>query len=1152
MTTSNANGDPKVEAFLAEVEGLTHNARQRRMVDLGQAAAKGDEAAKALLRGLVASNSAYARALAVTSIFGSKDSELALTMIADRSRLVRSRAARVIVHVGTDEQCAKALARCVTTKARTKLAIALRRKKRLAPIDAFFATVSGSLADDRTLCATLPIASGSAVDASLQVFEELANEIGWSRLAKLHTAHFTAYVMKALAQDQASASGAIDFRLQYRIGRVAGVYAHSDPTAALGVMRFLLEGSAGGANNQVSHAGDPNSPIVRAMLPHVLRRHPREVFDLLRRRHESAAPALPPGAFGAVRFDPVAHRLGADRLRYLIEHAWATLSDFKKGRAWFFRLSAEDRAAVVETFTSRGRGGWGGFLLRHVPAGEAREAAYARWSTQAQSSEGIIPLHVALWLPADLRHREARRHLALPVLSTRVDVRNTYASLLPFDEAKKALDPFLGHPEGEERAKAIRALLCSVTHEPTSMGAALELVRSKKFEQDPVRLAMLTALSWLPVARFELKHLDDVGTIVSDALDAADLSYGTAASAERLVVRLFRVDAMWGAKWLTTILQRRGSLIGAVGPGVGLVDLLTPRDVDRLAPALVELASTWATQERCGALLWLARSLGIRLAKVPALLDALERMTREQPFVGVAALALGLLSKHARKRFTALVPELIAVDPSYIIVTDVATLLSCHRQDLLAPFVSDAPMTGRFATGRTSWAIRFQRGHDRWTPRLQTLHAEAWKRILQDEKRDVPSLINAVNALAELAFAPPEGLLDAAADKRQAVRETGVRALPWLDEGQGAPTLLACLGDDRARWAIYALRKAFSEMPRAEVLEHLRHAPINKVTVAKEVIRLLGELGGKEAYDILLQHDTNPDLHRDIRIALLRALWDYLERDETWAVFDRAVTHKDWVVASKLADIPLGSLSEVAQERLVGLLVRILGRPEPEARLALLARTPSLAVSDRKRVLFRALVDHLGSQRPDEALAAARAVIVRMAPGEGEAVLGRLRELSHRRDLMVELIPAFAPSPYSPEHVRQLAESLVTMLARDPLATVHYVRFAGSVFDWKRLVAVFEDLGRRDFMHSDAMMAAYETIARCVHPALIEQTLAKHKNPRLRRLAVEALKHAAGPQNGWTPERRAKLEAYRRDEAPLVAGAAVYIFPPHEEARPTT
>ena len=1119
-------------ALVAELEGITHAARWRRMVDLGRAAVAADEEARAVLDGLGASEDAYARTLLVASIYGSRDGALALRLLEDPSRSVRRLAAAAVPIVCDDAQATDALAGVDTARARTLLAKALRARRRLGPLDAYFERVRAELSEEKSLVDALPFASARTVEASFATLESAGGPIAWERLAKVHPARFGQYAAEALGSD-AGGRMKSDPRLRWRIAAVAKVFARRDPSAALALLRVLL------ASDE-----EPGSALVRALLPFALSRHPRETFDALRARHERGAPTRPPGAMGILRLDHVAHRLGAERLAYVVERAWSTLSDGTRARRWYLLLAADQRAALLEAWLAKGRGGWGGFLLRHVaahgPRAAEREKAYERWSTQAQTSDGTIAVRVLDALPADLRHREARRHLALPRLSTQPDLRNTYASLLPLEEAKAVLVSFLGHPEGEERAKAMRALLGSVLHEPASIAPALATVRARKFEQDPVRLAMIEALAALPVRSYAAEHLEDVGAIVGDALDAADLSQRAAAAAERLVVRLFRVDAAWGAKWLTSILEKRGSISALAG----LADALVPGDVDRLAPALADLAATWGTQERSGALLWLAGSFGLRLTQIPALLDALERMSREQPFVGVAALALALLRKHAPERFAALVPELLAVDPSYVILESVATYVSVFRQDLLAPFVSDAPMTGRFATGRTSWAIRFSRGHGRWTSKLQAVHAAAWTSVLNDPKRDVPTLIAAVRSLAELSFAPRDALLPFASDPRQPVRETAIRALPWLDGGQGVPVLLACLDDARARWAIYALRKAFSEMRRERVLAYLRAAPTSKVTVAKEVVRLLGELGGAAAYQEILALDQKEDLHRDVRIALLRAVWDHLERPETWPILERAVAHPDWVVASKLADVPLGRLSLAAQERVVDLLVRVLGREEPEARLDLLKRCAYLPVTDGKRTLLRALIAHLGAPRPDEALAAARALLVRMNATEVEPVIERLRELSHRRELMVELVPAFAPHAYSGKHLRLLAESLVTMLARDPLATVHYVAFAGQVFAWKELVAVLEDLATRDFLHSDAMVAAYGAIARCADPSSIERALSAHANPRLRRLALEALKHAAGASRGWSRERREKLETYRRDRAPLVAAAAAYVFPP--------
>lgn len=56
------------------------------------------------------------------------------------------------------------------------------------------------------------------------------------------------------------------------------------------------------------------------------------------------------------------------------------------------------------------------------------------------------------------------------------------------------------------------------------------------------------------------------------------------------------------------------------------------------------------------------------------------------------------------------------------------------------------------------------------------------------------------------------------------------------------PTLIEAMNDDRARIAIYALRRSLLEMPVSRALLLLRAVPLEKVTVAKEVVRLLGEL----------------------------------------------------------------------------------------------------------------------------------------------------------------------------------------------------------------------------------------------------------------------------------------------------------------------
>ncbi|WP_437488761.1 hypothetical protein WME75_09395 [Sorangium sp. So ce1014] len=1117
-----------IASFLAEVEPLAHDDRVRRVVALGGAAARGDDAgAAALLGALSGSDQAYERLLALMAVYGSGDGARVVAAVSDPSRLVRRRAGRMVARFCDDAQALAALGALVERRALRRTVAQLARRKRQGVVDAFLGARLQQ-GRDPAIVDLLPFGSEPLVSAHRHALDEAGGPHCLARLAVRHPAAAARWFGEAIAR-----SRTLDVRLRYRLAPLLVPLARRAPDAALPLIGALFD-----LGEEPSFLAGPLGVLARA--------RPAATFDLLKARHESGRPARPPGAFAVVSFDKGAPALGAERLDYLIRNAWGALSDGKRGPRWFLRLRPDDQRAVLRAFLLGGRGGFGAFLFRYVTAESAeeqaiRERAFERWSRAAQAADGSIAPEVLDALPADLREREARRHLVdCPALVARPDRRMSYARLLPFAEAKTVLAPLLGHPEGDERAKAQALLLASVLHDRGALADALASVRARKFEQDPVRRAMIGALAALPLARFGPEHLEAVGAVAQDALDAADLSQATASAVERLVVRLFRVDGAWGARWIARILAVRGSVSTA-----GLGEGLTGAEAERLTPALAQLAGAWCTRERAGAVLSLAHSLGIRLGVVVPLLEALERLSRELPFAGVAAGALALLRAHDRPRFARLVPALLRDDASFVLIGDVARHVSWKRQDLLDPLLDGRPMTGRFATGRTRWVLDFGGGHGRWTARQQERYAVGLRALLADEGCDVPTLRFAVSALVRLAYVDASAITPFAADPRPPLREMAIRGLPWLDAGQGVPVLVECLGDDRARWAIYALRKAFAEMPRDRVLAELRAVPTTKVTVAKEVVRLLGELGGDDAYRDLLRLD-GPKTHRDVRIALLRALWDHLDKPGTWDIFDRAVGDPDWIVASKLADLPLGRLSTEAEPRVVGLLAAILGRAEPEARLDLLRRAAQLPLRDEQRALFLRLLAHLDVPTPEEAAEALAAVLARMQPAEVAAVVARLRELSSRRRHLVAFLPVLSArlGAYAARHHLAVGEGLLAVLKADALAVPQYLGLAARLLQWRELGQALSELGRRDLLHHDAMVAAMAAVQGCVYPSPLEEALRGSDDPRLRRLALEALVQAASPKNGWTEERRALLERYRGDRSPAVAGPAGFIAPP--------
>src|SRR5580692_9056423 len=128
----------QVDAFLAELEPLTHHARTERVVDLGRRIARGDDPdAAALADALERQDNAYPRLLALCTVWGSRDGARVLRALRDPSRAVRGRAMTLVPLACDDAQAAAALALVPGGQPRTNLAVALRRSRRLAVVDAF-------------------------------------------------------------------------------------------------------------------------------------------------------------------------------------------------------------------------------------------------------------------------------------------------------------------------------------------------------------------------------------------------------------------------------------------------------------------------------------------------------------------------------------------------------------------------------------------------------------------------------------------------------------------------------------------------------------------------------------------------------------------------------------------------------------------------------------------------------------------------------------------------------------------------------------------------------------------------------------------------------------------------------------------------------
>jgi hypothetical protein len=819
----------------------------------------------------------------------------------------------------------------------------------------------------------------------------------------------------------------------------------------------------------------------------------------------------------ALDFGLVARRLDLSRLLLLLERRPGNLS---RPEHWLRELTPADRVAVFERFGA-------GF----------------------RDADGCVAVALLALLPATLRIAEARRHLALPILATRPLVLAGYLAFLPWDEAWSQLEGFLQHPEAEMRGAGWQALTTAARYHGDHLGELLTQVRQRQHEQDPVRLLFLTGLADLPPQRWTAAHLSDLSGVVRDALDATDLSGASTHQLARLIWRLLPHQPAWAVEQLAVLFRERGAVFC-----LRLQDQLTDSDARRVEEALAPVYEDWGAKNRGGWLLWVANCLGCRLRVCPRLLAALRDLLKgDREFLAIPALEL-LRQYLPGPEFETLLTDLLKRDRGWAAVGSVFRHLYHRRQDLLQSFLDNPYIPGRLGKRDLLHYIPLT-GHQRLTaPQQQTLGRTLSGLIRlppgKRQPKDAWTVLLALDRISRVPAADHTRLLKLASDERPLVREAALRALGRLDTGEGLPTLLEALGDERARVAIYAVRTAFADLPAERVLTLLRDLSLRKVTVAKEALRLAGEFGGPSAFD-WLEELAGKNLHRDVRIALLRALWDHLERPEAWSFLNQAASAPDGRLLAGVLRIPADNLSESARGRLIELLLGLTQHTEATVRLAALQRFASQPVPDPQgRLLDRALT-LLASPLPDERSAAGQAVLATATAADSNRIAAAMTGLlPQRKPLTVWLVALAWATECNRERLAAVARASLAVLQTDPITICYQPALAVAADGLDGLRALAERLlAPRDYLDADALGSLDRAIEASmqrpdrVDLERLESEWAGSSEERLRRLAVTALRAAAQDGHGWTEARRARLERYRNDPARLVAAAAQFTFP---------
>lgn len=790
-------------------------------------------------------------------------------------------------------------------------------------------------------------------------------------------------------------------------------------------------------------------------------------------------------------------------------------------------------------------------ILRKLPA-STRRVLYERLAPAWRADDqGVLDDAIIEEMPVDIREHEARTHLAMDSLLTNPQLRMKYVPFLPVEEVKEFVAGPIADPDAELRGVAWTALIGSLRFNRGQVSYVLEELKKRKREQDPVRQVIAQALSMLPPSAFQERHLEDVSQLVKDALDARDLSHMTVYYFEMLILQLVPLYPHWSAEALASIWKERGR------PAVqGFQFRINDEEARKLEPEIVGVLKRWSKKEYESAVMMTAGLFGRRLKSLSQIVAMLEDIVLNSHSESNSRQAFQVLRNYAFPALNELVPRMLKKDASWGTDASVIQYLLKRRQDLLTPHLGQHAHRGRLNSGKHAIIPDLSIGLSRLSSEQLKIYGKSLNSMSSDAENRGWENSFVISHLAKIPNCPIEYLsrFTDGPKARPYERDLALTVLSRLDEGQGLPLLVKALDDPaRAYVAIYSLRSCIMKMPGAQAFEILDKAPMTQVTVSKEIVRLLGDIRYEPGLQKLFAL-SQTELQRDVRVALVNALWRNLDRAESWEILTRSMNDGDDAVAFTVIRTPADRLTRDGQKRLLDLLLSGLKHNAIRVRMKTLERLGYFPVNDPDMVLLDAVIEALASESQDECRVAARAIVqlyghkaLNAFPKAATAII------SKRRNILKFVEHLEAALRTSRSKLIPATYATITALEPDLLTLTLRARLAVASMPWSELALWIKELDEKHYLHADMIAEIGNRLCSSSRTdidelAEFEADLAAADSINLRRIALYALVAQSGASRGWTEGRLQRLEAFRNDDSAFIAEVAQFTLPAEEEA----
>lgn len=576
--------------------------------------------------------------------------------------------------------------------------------------------------------------------------------------------------------------------------------------------------------------------------------------------------------------------------------------------------------------------------LLHTLAPSQRAAVFAAAYPEPTRQGRVWEEALLDELPHDLREQEAVRMLGLREIKDNRQESLRITACRSIRHARSTLEQASSVSPADERAMGLTCLVKSTVLSREGMTETLLFLTRIKNDQDPVRLAAMTALAASPASLYSAEQLPALTLLVDSVVEARDSSYATRAATEKLAFILLRHHAGEpGNALFAFALQTLVKLVKVSGQFAlpSFEHLHLPHSVEAaLFDEIYTSAAGDIRRENYRLVLQLARALGKRGYNLPKLQHLLEEATQAKNDATAAQAARYWLAPP--KTRDARVRALLDRDPSFIVVEEVLHHLIHKRQEWLDSFISGVPVKGKLLSGKTVYLLPAMRDFYRWLPRQQQAFAMLLTRVVRDGKRNMFERTHALRRLAQLpdvSFAP---MLDLLAHKEVAIAEAALYALSLTETPEQAlPYLLDHLDGDRARVAMYAIPRCMRRMSPtllAACLQELLDRDKLKITVRKEAVRLLGAYRNGESVPLLLRELDKPQVHKDVQIAIGHAARQLLDDERSWDLLKTLAASPERDVVNSLLTQNSRELPQDQRPRYLAFIVGLAAHSDAEVR----------------------------------------------------------------------------------------------------------------------------------------------------------------------------------------------------------------------------